>query len=192
MNKSDLEHRVDDLLQLANRKGDRPIRDGLTYDDCDLDDPEVEAGLREIASVRPLTLDDLDLVLLEVEDRHRREMRKRIEEAMGCHERRDDLKVFYVYNTADRKLTILAKDAACAREFAFYAGHVKERLNARVVVLRSEHEMKLRKSGDALGRALRDGKPGVVKHVGENVVMEGPRSVFTPMSLVPSPPERAE
>ena len=46
---------------------------------------------------------------------------------MACHERRDDLKVFYVYNTADRVVTVLAKDAACALEFALYAGHIKER-----------------------------------------------------------------
>lgn len=189
MNKSEVDQRVADLLRVAAGEDDRAIREGLTYADCDLDDPEVEARLKDISRVRPPTLDDLDLVLLEIEDRHRLEMRKRIEERMACHERRDDLKVFYVYNTADRVVTVLAKDAACAREFALYAGHIKERQNGRVLVLKPENELKLRNSGDALGRALRDGKPGVVKKVGENVVMEGPRSVFTPMTVVSNPPD---
>ena len=154
------------------------------YDVVDLDDGRLRAKLARTAKLREPTIADLDRAVAEIAAEDAAVHKKQIEFSVKCNERRDDLHVFYVYNTADRKLTVLAREAACARYFAWVYDHIREQKNGRVMVMTEDAELKLRQSGQALGRALRDGYPGVITKVGENVVNEGRKKVYTPMTVV--------
>jgi hypothetical protein len=167
---------------------ERRFGSDLSFCEFDYENETIRSKLTAIARFREPTLEDLERVLIECHRLERERVSRETAFHMSCHEQRDDLKVFYVYNTADRKLTILAKDVACARHFAFYAGHIHDPKNGRVMVMKPENEAKLRKSGAALGRALRDGKPGVVTELGDNIVMEASKRVYTPITVVSDPP----
>jgi hypothetical protein len=75
-------------------------------------------------------------------------------------------KLFYVWNTADRKLMVLAQNWATARHTAFCHDHVKDAANARVAEIDPSkvgpHEEKFFASVKA---AIRDGRQGVVKNM---------------------------
>ena len=167
-----------DVERVRNQDGEH------RYWDLDLEDDAMLSRLLRLATTRTLTLDDLDSVKADTHAEFMEVIRKESELLRACSERRDDLKVFYVVNTAEKRLTVLAKDAQCARYFAQASDHLKDRSNGRVLVMKPENEAELRRSGKALGRALRDGYPGVVTVMGENVVMERSRKVYTPMTIV--------
>lgn len=173
---------IDALLDEARRIQGQG--DGGRYASVDLDDDELRAKLRAIAMVRAPTLEDLDRAVEQLDAEFRARMVRLGELNKKCSERRDDLKVFFVTNTAGKRLTVLACDLQCARHFAYYHGHIKDERNGRVTVMKPDREADLRKSGKALGRALRDGWPGVVTQLGDNVVMEGSKKVYTPMTIV--------
>lgn len=154
------------------------------YAHVNFDDERLFDRLKSRARFRSLTLADLDEVSAALWAEDKKNFESNIAFHRSCNERREDLKVFYVTNTAGNELTVLAKDAKCARLFASLCGHIREKLNGTVRVLKPEHEAQLRNSGEALGRALRDGYPGVVTKVGENVVMASNRKVYTPMTIV--------
>lgn len=155
------------------------------YDDVDLDDPQLFQKLFALARTgEKMTVEDVDRAIGQVNNEAVARIIKASEQVRKCEERRDDLKVYYVYNTADRRLIVLAKDAQCARQFAVWHGHIQEKTNGKVMVMKPEHEIALRVSGKALGRALRDGYPGVVTEMGDNVVMERSKKVYTPMTVV--------
>lgn len=172
---------VDDIIEVARR-----LQRGANeqYDTVDVDHHLLRAKLEVIAKFRSPTIEDFDRAVAEMEREIEENMRKALELAMRCQERRDDLRVFYVYNTNNRKLTVLARDAACARLFAKGHGHIRDEKNGQVMVMKEEVEAKLRRSGAALGRALRDGYPGVVKHVGRSVISEERNKVYTSMTIV--------
>lgn len=157
---------------------------GDKYENVFFGDEDLVVRLEILAARGPLTLDHLDGVIAEIDAEFTGSVRQAGEMLRRCAERRDDLKVFYVINTADNRLTVLAKDSECARHFAYYKGHLKDQSNGRVMVLKPEHEAELRRSGKALGRALRDGYPGVVTEMGDSVVMEDRKKVYTPMTIV--------
>lgn len=173
-----LEKAIDrSILDRLDEDEPHPI-DGVVFDDH-------RPTLLQIAKLRDVTIED---VLRLEEDRQKRssdELRVKIAFWDSCRAQSDTLHVFYVYNTAERKLTVLAKDSACARFFAHRAGHILEEGNGRVMVLKPENEAKLRSDGSALGRALRDGHPGAVEFLGNNVVMKESQRVYTPMTMVP-------
>ncbi|MBY8338403.1 hypothetical protein KYN89_15245 [Alteriqipengyuania sp. NZ-12B] len=154
------------------------------YDVVDLDDGRLRAKLARTAKLREPTVADLDRAVAEIEAEDAANLKKQVEFNMKCSERRDDLRVFYVYNTADRKMTVLARNVACARYYARANGHIQQERNGRVMVMPESAELELRRSGDPLGRALRDGYPGVITKVGENVVNENREKVYTPMTIV--------
>lgn len=154
------------------------------YEDIDYGDRDLRTKLLKRAAVRPLTLADLYQANCEVIAEAGEACVRSLELFSRCNERKDDLKVFYVINTSGNKLTVLARDAKCARHFAHQNGHIKEPSNGRVLVMKPENEVELRKSGKALGRALRDGFPGAVSQLGDNVVMEQSNMVYTPMTIV--------
>ena len=84
-------------------------------------------------------------------------------------------KLFYVWNTADKKLMVLAQNRATARHTAFCHDHVKEVTNSRVAEVDLSnprpHEEKFFAS---LKAAIRDGRQGVVRNMdGFAVVGEG-------------------
>ena len=178
---SEFAEAVDALIEAAREK---QFTDDDKYDLADLDDYRLRPRILRIAQSRQPTVADLDQAIAEVEAEAKASLKKSIEFSIACNERRDDLHVFYVYNTAGRKLTVLAKDAACARYYAHTRGHIQDRKNGRVMVMKEANELELRQSGQALGRALRDGYPGIVKKVGDNVVNEGRSKVYTPMTIV--------
>jgi hypothetical protein len=174
---------VDALLDQARRLQFNPHGEAR-FDDVDLDGADLREKLLNMARVKTLVLDDIDLAVAAQDEEHRAFVIELHDLHQKCNERRDDLKVYYVINTADRRLTVLACDAKCARQFAYYHGHIKDQKNGRVLMMKPEREAELRKSGQALGRALRDGWPGVVTQMGSNVVMEGTKKVYTPMTIV--------
>ncbi len=154
------------------------------FEQVDLDGPSLRSKLLSIAGRRQPDLADLLKAHKEVEAELLLTLRHSLERHQRCRARSDALKVFYVDNTSNSRLTVLAQDAECARYFAHANGHIKDRTNGDVFVMTPEVEAELRKSGKALGRALRDGFPGVVTVLGENVVMEENKKVYTPMTIV--------
>ena len=145
---------------------------------------ELTSILSQAAKFRDLSMDDLKAAFALIQKREIEEIQRIIARRLECRERRDDLKVFYVYNKADKKLIVLAKNASCARMLAVEARHIQEEKNGRVMVLKPENEAKLRVDGSALGRALRDGFPGPVDQRGKNVVHRVWDKVYTPMTVV--------
>lgn len=91
-------------------------------------------------------------------------------------------KLYSVANRSQMRIDVIAMDVATAQEFAARAGHVRDADNATVYRYNDDHIEKLMKDGSALGRAVREGVPGVVERRGKNVIV-GDR-VFTPMSVV--------
>lgn len=174
---------VDALLIEARRlQGSNPGE--RRFEEVDLDCEHLRARLLMVAKVRTPTFSDLDRAI-EGMDVELIDNLQRIEKFdQRCRERGDDIRVFYVINTAAKRLTVLARDAQCARYFARLKGHIQDDKNGQVLIMRPEAEAELRRSGKALGRALRDGHPGVVTQMGENVVMEGSQKVYTPTTIV--------
>ena len=172
---------IDELLDHARSL---EARGEHRYDNENLDDSRLRPKLRKVAVSRTLTLVDLDHAIASVNSEILESMRRGHYFRQRCIEKREDLIVFYVINTADNRLTVLARDAKCARFFAHEKGHIQDVRNGRVRVMLPENEAELRKSGKALGRALRDGHPGVATHVGENVVIERSGKVYTPMTVI--------
>jgi hypothetical protein len=154
------------------------------FDGIDLDDEDLRAKLQKIAAIRPLALADVVSADAEISAEFIKRLKSHHDEVVRCRAKRDDLRVFYVINSANNKQTILARDGKCARFFALHSGHIKEEKNGRVLVMNADREAALRTSGEALGRALRTGHPGVVKEVGDNIVLEGAGKVYTPLTIV--------
>lgn len=165
--------------------------EGKQFSDADVEGPfdsivleDIRDKLMQVAMYRDLTEADV----LQASGEHDRKMQAELKALsefwQSCRAPSDDLRVYYVYNTADRKLTVFAKDAKCARFFAHRAGHILEEGNGHVMVMKPEVEAELRRSGKALGRALRAGYPGVVEALGQNVVMKDSERVYTPMTVV--------
>lgn len=175
--KKDSHNAVDGLMDQAYKLPEQ-------YCDIDFNDPDLRAKLLKIVALRPLTLADLRQAESEVRAEALEACARSMERFQRCNERKDDLRVFYVINTSDNRLTVLARDAKCARHIAHQHGHIKELSNGRVLVMKPENEVELRKSGKALGRALRDGFPGAVSQLGDNVVMERTKMVYTPMTII--------
>ena len=175
--KRDLNQAVDALLNEAFKLG------GEYHEIC-YEDPDLRTKLLKVAALRPLALADLRQAEREVRAEALEAASRTMERFRSCNERRDDLKVFYVINTSHNSLTVLARDAKCARHFARQHSHIKDRANGRVLVMKPENEADLRTSGKALGRALRDGFPGAVSEIGDNIVMARTKMVYTPMTIV--------
>jgi hypothetical protein len=168
--------RIDDAWSEAEISGDE------RFTSLFLEDYRQKATrmLRPLAQQQSLTLDDLYSViapLLEIE-------KKELEEDIKCQRRSEDLNVYYVYNTADRKLTVLAKSYRCARYIAYVDGHIHKEKNGRAFQLKDGMQKKLLTDGSALGRALRDGYPGVIENIGGSVVNKSWEKVYMPMTVV--------
>ncbi|MBB5700025.1 hypothetical protein [Sphingomonas yantingensis] len=177
--------RIDELFaRVEKQQALDPDVEG-PFDNIVLED--LRTKLIDTAMYRDVTEDDL----LKASGQHEKEWLAELHAQTAfwdaCRAQSDSLRVYYVYNTADRKLTVLAKDAKCARFFAHRAGHILEEKNGSVMVMKPEVEAALRQSGSALARALRDGHPGVVETLGNNVIMKESERVFTPMTVVPKP-----
>lgn len=181
---SELNHRIDAILKVAFNDTDRRFGDDHCYANFDLDDPEVRKALVPIAMFRDLTLDDLDVVLIAQDEAIKLNIAKVGAFLADCHQQRDDLKIYFIHNTNGKVLKVLAKDRACALWFAKSHGHIHEEKNGRVLVMKEERQAALRVSGEALGRALRDGKPGAVTEHGNTVIMSNPDRVYQPMTIV--------
>ncbi|WP_170003231.1 hypothetical protein [Pseudopontixanthobacter vadosimaris] len=179
---SQIKKSVDDLIEMA--RGMQFTGENDKYDSVDLDDQRVRVKLMWIALSRQPTVADLDQVVADLDAEAAADLKRFIAFRVKCNERREDLRVFYVYNTADRKMIVLARDVACARYYAHAHGHLRDIKNGRVMVMRETNELELRHSGKALGRALRDGYPGVVTQVGNNVINKSRNKVYIPMTVV--------
>ncbi len=85
----------------------RPLqfsREDDRYDSVDLDGEDLRAKLLKVAAHRTLTKADLNQALAELDAEFREDVRRIGEFSRRCNERRDDLRVFYVINTAERRL----------------------------------------------------------------------------------------
>lgn len=149
-----------------------------------LDHADTRAILASWAEKRDVTLDDLALILKRLEQRRDLKIKEERAFEAACEAHSNELHIFKVYNTADRIMTVIAKDADCAKHFAWQADHIHRPANGRVTQLSALDEAELRRTGSALARALRDGYPGAVERLGENVVMKRTKRVYTPFTVV--------
>lgn len=96
-------------------------------------------------------------------------------------------KLFYVRNTADRKLMVLAQNRATAAHFAFTHDHVKNVANASVALVDvsnpKPHEEKFFAS---IRVAIKDGRQGIVKNMDGFVVVgeSSQTKTYTPIMEV--------
>lgn len=114
----------------------------------------------------------------------RENFEKRMRWTLYCLEKSDNLKVFYVFNTNDIKMTIIAQCRDSALDYAELARHIRHINNARVMILNDEETEKLKRSGDPLGRALRAGKPGIIEFYKSHVLNRSTGEAFFPVSVV--------
>lgn len=117
-------------------------------------------------------------------------MTRELAKGQRCLAHSDELKLFRVENRAGKSIKIAAIDPDCARIFATHSRHVHEAKNAKVFVYKDEWLEGQRKSGSAIGRALKAGFPGVLKEVGNHVLIEARKKVYSPLSTVSSPDPR--
>lgn len=177
------EKRVDTVLTLASR--DMENDENSPYWSVDQNDQCLLSRLRQLAVSRDLTLADLDVVIKEeweatcerMEVMWEKHARMRVVLPRKC-------RVYNVYNTADKPLKVLAIDVASARMHAIQNRHIQEEKNGRIVVYNEEWHEREMKSGSALGRAIIAGYQGVLKKVGNNIVIEPHGKVFIPLSVV--------
>ena len=178
------EARADALIERAREIWLEETEGYERFESVLLDHVDTRAMLTFLAKKRDVTLDDLARLLEILKQQRDLEIKKERAFEAACEERSNDLHVFKVYNTADRIMTVIAKDADCAKHFAWQADHVHRPANGRATQLSALDEAELRRTGSALARALRDGYPGVVERLGQNVVMKRTKRVYTPFSIV--------
>lgn len=180
MVKGDIGAAIHEVWTLARRAGE----DWFYEMDHERHEAEINTTLAQIALQRTPLVGDLKDIFHQIKARDDLQFRQEMQRHKACVARRDDLKVYYIYNKSDRRLIVLAKDRSCALMFAKQTGHIHEEKNGRVMVLKDEAEKQLRVDGSALGRALRDGFPGAVDQVGENVIHRQSSKVYTPLTMV--------
>lgn len=174
-------HYVENALEIAGmyqRSGDP------RFQAIDFECQHLADRLSTLAKIGPLSADDVIDADKWVKESNMREITKLQKTFKKCREISDDLRVFYVYNKSNKCLAILAIDVECALFYAKLKHHIHSTKNGRVGIMGREEEAAIRKSGEALGRALRDGYPGVISFVGNNVVNEEFQKVYTPMTIV--------
>lgn len=120
----------------------------------------------------------------------RKKIAAHLAKSQHCHAKSENLKLFRVENRAGRSIKIAAIDAECAKMLASYNGHVQVSNNAKVFVYNEAWLEREKKAGSAIWRALKGGLPGVLKEVGNHVIIESRAKVFTPLSPVESPDPR--
>jgi hypothetical protein len=165
--------------------------EGSPLDNIDTECRKLRTAIMERTLRGDLTTVD-DVLLLD--EQLGAERRKRIAEDVAkvqrCQGKSDKLKLFRVENRAGRSIKIAAIDEDCARMFASYSGHVQEAKNAKVFVYKEEWLQLQKQSGSAIWKALKEGVPGVLKEVGNHVIIESRAKVYTPLSPVAMPDPR--
>lgn len=146
------------------------------------DDIAFVREVKEVLAKRPLTLDELADLRKPHKDKAAAKQsaewnRIVLQRTAGNHN-----KLFSVANRSEMRIDVIAMDVATAQEFAARSGHVRSADNATAFLYNDGHVQKLLKDGSALGRAMREGVPGVVEKRVNNVIV-GDR-VFTPMTAV--------
>ena len=178
-----IDNRVENVLALAAAAGHQNPDSG--YLSFFSDDEEILVPLRKRAKFKDISLDDLDEVLKECSEA----LMKRLQEsgekqrnARSVYPRK--CRVYDVCNTAERLTKILAIDVQSARYHAVQNRHIQDEKNGRVMVYNDEWHEKEMKSGSALGRAIIEGHQGVLKKIGDKIIIEARDKVFLPLSIV--------
>ena len=156
--------------------------DGARSDMPNMDDRAFVAELKAILSEREVSLNELADLRKPHEDRRDAAFRAQMDRLHQQREPGPHNKLYQVANRAEMRIDVIAMDVATAQDFAVRAGHVRSADNATVSRYNEAYVEKLMKDGSALGRAVREGVPGVVEKRGKNVII-GDR-VFTPMTVV--------
>lgn len=148
----------------------------------DGDDKAFVTEVKLALAQRDLSLDELADMRKPHKDRENAAFRARMDRytqqtTAGSHN-----KLFSVANKSQMKINVIAMDVDTAVEFAIRAGHVRSAENASAFRYNEKYIQTLTTSGSALGRAVREGVPGVVEKRGNNVIVRD--RVFTPMSVV--------
>ena len=81
-------------------------------------------------------------------------------------------------------MQVLAIDNESARYHAMQVRHIQAEKNGRLMVYSEEWQNREIKSGSALGRAIIEGHQGVLKKIGNKVVIEACKKVYLPLSIV--------
>ena len=149
---------------------------------ADGDDTVFVAEVKAILSQRELSLDEVADMRKPFKDREKVALAARISRLMQQHGAGAHNKLFSVANKSQMRIDVIAMDVETATQFAVRAGRVRSADNATVFRYNEAHIEKITKDGSALGRAVKEGVPGVVEKRGKNVIV-GDR-VFTPMTIV--------
>lgn len=164
---------------------------GSPIDDIDTENHKLRMAIAERAHEGEETSIDDVLVLDEVIGRDRRKKAsERLIQLQRCDAKSENLKLFRVENRAGRNINVAAIDVECAKMFASGCGHVREAKNAKVFVYSQKWLERQESEGSAIWRVLREGIPGVLKEVGNHIIIERRAKVFSPISAVASPHPR--
>lgn len=156
--------------------------EGTNEHGMDGDDRAFVLEVKTALSQRKLSLDELAYMRKPHKDRENAAFKARMDRVIQQRTAGPHNKLFAVSNKSQMRIDVIAMDVETATEFAIGAGHVRSAENASVFRYNDKNIQTLTTNGSALGRAVREGVPGVVEKRGNNVIV-GER-VFTPMSVV--------
>lgn len=140
---------------------------------------EMQAELRKLHKSKKMELIDVFTIGQKLEEKRKTDMMETIERILLWGKTNPENTLFWVKNTSNRYLKVIAINAEAARHFAKYHGHIHEDKNGTVFRCKESYISATKLSGSALGQALRIGKPGVVERRGTSVIVGD--MVFLPL-----------
>ena len=87
---------------------------------------------------------------------------------MRARAKTEDLQLFWIVNTADRKQFVIAKEAKFARILSARSGHIRERANGEIYRAGPKFFENNPGFGSVVRRAMKDRIPGVIEKKGEH------------------------
>lgn len=101
-----------------------------------------------------------------------------------CTQPYSDQKLYQVWNTANKKILVIASTKECAIYLSRCAGHVKADTNATAVEAPKEILNDNNAFAGSLRRAVRAGEAGCISRVGDFATIPSKGLVFMPISGV--------
>jgi hypothetical protein len=176
--------KADRLLKEIRSKQFRQDSDDA-LDNIDTKNHKLRIAIADLAYAgQDISVEDVVRIDHDIHADYRNKALAQLAKNQRCHLRSESLKLFRVENRAGRNIDVAALDVDCARMFASSAGHVRDAKNAKIFVYGDDWLENQRKEGSAVWRALRAGVPGVLKTVGNHVIIESKAKVYSALSPV--------
>lgn len=99
-----------------------------------------------------------------------------------CQQPNENQTLFYVWNTANNKLLVLATSPDCAVYLARRSGHIKANANGVAREVPSELASEDNAFAGSLRRALKAGEAGCIKRVGDFATIPLKGRVYSPIA----------